>query len=302
MKRKIRTVLMLAFLLIGVGVLLYPDIMNWQEDRRHIGFIQEYNADVALIESAVIEYELERARIFNNSITDIRVNDPWGQGANDTFGTQEYYNLLNFSESRVMGRIEIPKIDVDLPIFHGSSSAVLDRGVGHMPHTSLPIGGYGNHSILTAHTGLINARLFTNLVDLPVGEIFVITVATNRIAYRVFERDTVLPHQIEGLKIDENRDLVTLVTCYPYGVNTHRLLVFGERIPYYEGMLDEIESINRAINIRHLAIITIITFVTLVSIFRQIKVAKKKKAKNLELAHELEYKEMFGDQNATGKN
>lgn len=290
---------MIIFLAIGVGILLYPDIMNWYESRQHIGFIQSYNENVALMAEAEIEYELERARIFNEGITDISMNDPWGEGANDIVGTDEYYTLLNFSDIRMMGRIEIPAINVDLPIFHGSTSDVLDRGVGHMPHTSLPIGGYGNHSILTAHTGLVNARLFTDLEHLPVGEVFVITVATKRIAYQVVERDIVLPHEIDRLQTYEDRDLITLVTCHPYGVNSHRLLVLGERIPYDEGMLDDVESIINPINMRHLAVIGILTFVILVSAFRWFKAKKRKGNKTvadyLDEKHEKEYNEIFGD-------
>ena len=270
---------MLIFLLAGVGVLLYPDIMNWYESRRHIGFIQEYNANVARMAEAEIEYEIGRARIFNEGITDISINDPWGAGPNDTVGTDEYYTLLNFGNNRMMGRIEIPAINVDLPIFHGSTSAVLDRGVGHMPHTSLPIGGYGNHSVLTAHTGLVNARLFTDLEYLPLGEIFVITVATHRIAYQVVDRNIVYPHQIDILQTYEDRDLITLVTCTPYGINSQRLLVLGERIPYEAGMVDDIELVIDVLNIRHLAVIGILSFVTLVSIIRWLKAKRRKKKK-----------------------
>ena len=291
-------ILMVIFLVVGIGILLYPDYTNWRESRRHVGFIQEYNANVALMAAAEIEYEFNRARIFNESITDISINDPWGEGANDISGTEEYYTLLNFGRNGVMGQIEIPVINVDLPIFHGSSSAVLDRGVGHMPHTSLPIGGYGNHSILTAHTGMINARLFTDLIHLDYGERFVITIATERIAYEVVDRNIVLPHQIEALQTYADRDLITLVTCYPYGFNTHRLLVLGERIPYYEGMLEDVESIVDEINIRHLAVIGILAFVILVSIFRWLA-AKKRKAvssgESLDQKYEQEYNEMFGD-------
>ena len=296
----IRNVWVVTLLMVGTGVLLYPDVMNWRESRRHVAFIQAYNADVALMAMAEIAYELERARIFNKGITDIRINDPWGRGANEIAGTEEYYGLLNLSDHHMMGRIEIPRINVDLPIFHGSSSAVLDRGVGHMPHTSLPIGGYGNHSILTAHTGLVNARLFTDLIDLPVGEIFVITVANQRIAYQVFDREIVLPHEIEGLQTDKDRDLVTLVTCYPYGINSHRLLVFGERIFYDEGMLDDIESIVEIFNVRHLAVIGIVVIVIGISSFRALKTWKKEKKRLLDehvidQRYEKEYHEMFGD-------
>jgi len=287
----------MILLLAGVGILLYPDFMNWYESRQHVGFFQEYNANVALMAAAEMEEQFERARIFNEGITDIQVNDPWGEGPNDTVGTEEYYSLLNFNHSnRMMARIEIPAIRVDLPIFHGSSSAVLDRGVGHMPHTSLPIGGYGNHSILTAHTGLVSMRLFTDLEHLPVGEVFVITVGDQRLLYQVVDRNIVLPQQIEGLQLYEDRDLITLVTCYPYAHNTHRLLVLGERIEYNEELLNNVEEVISWLNIRHLAVIGMLVFFGLLFL---IKLRKKRKnqlsEKVLERKYEKEYNEMFGD-------
>jgi len=294
----LRLILMLLFLIVGIGILLYPDYMDWLESNRHAGFIQHYNADVALMAEAEIEYELERARMFNEGITDISINDPWGEGANDAIGTDEYYTLLRFGDSEIMGRIEIPRIRVDLPIFHGSTSRVLDRGVGHMPHTSLPIGGYGNHSILTAHTGMVSARLFTDLIELGLGDNFVVTIGNQRLLYEVDQIDIVYPHQIDILQTVVDRDLITLVTCTPYGVNSHRLLVRGMRIPYYEDILEEIEPIATELNMRHLAVIGILTFIISGTLYKWI-VAKKRKNANvlLDLKHEKEYEELFGDKN-----
>ena len=295
MKKRIRFIIMIILLAIGVGVLLYPDIMDWYESRRHVAFIQEYNEFIDLMDAEEIAYELERARVFNEGITDISVNDPWGEGANDISGTSLYYSLLNFTGNGIMGRIEIPRIEVDLPVFHGSTSAVLDRGVGHMPHSSLPIGGYGNHSILTAHTGLVNSRLFTDLIELTYEDIFIVTVATKRIAFAVDRIDIVLPHEIDILQSYEDRDLITLVTCTPYGVNSHRLLVRGTRIPYYEGIIDDIEAIDRELNIRHLAVIGMLAFVALVSFLRWLKRKRRKSQKgksDMNSKHEREYAEI----------
>ena len=284
MKKILRFILMVFLLVGGIGVLLYPDILDWYESRRHVAFIQEYNDSVALMEIARLEYELKRAHSFNNSITDIQINDPWGAGPNDIVGTEEYYTMLNFGENSMMAFIEIPAIDVALPIFHSSTPAVLNRGVGHMPHTSLPIGGYGNHSLLTAHTGLVNARLFTNLVYLPLGDVFIITVANERLLYQVVDRSIVYPHQIEGLQIDANRDLVTLVTCYPYGVNSHRLLVSGERIAYDPEIIEEIEIVINSFNIRHLGVISILVLLPTVAIIKWFLAMRRKKRKQQKLA------------------
>jgi len=287
---------MIIFLIAGIGILLYPDYMNWHENNRHAGFIQQYNADIALMAEAEIEYELQRARIFNEGITDISINDPWGEGANDVTGTDEYYTLLRFGDSGIMGRIEIPRIRVDLPIFHGSTSAALDHGVGHMPHTSLPIGGYGNHSILTAHTGIVSARLFTDLIELDLGDHFVVTIGGHRLLYEVDQVDEVFPHEIDVLQTYVDRDLITLVTCTPYGVNSHRLLVRGTRVPYYEEInLEDIEPIATEINIRHLAVIGILIFIVLGSVYKWIAAKKRKNEKTLlDLKHEKEYNELFG--------
>ena len=292
-KQKIRATLMLLFLLAGVGILLYPDIMNWYEGRRHVGFIQGYTDQVALMEAAEIEYELQRARDHNTTITDISVNDPWGEGANDVIGTTAYYSILNFDLNGVMGRIEIPAINVDLPIFHSSTPDVLDRGVGHMPHTHFPIGGEGNHAILTAHTGLVNARLFTDLDQVGYGDIFVVTVASERLAYEVIQIDIVLPHEISGLQIDANDDLITLVTCTPYGINSHRLLVRGSRIPYEDGMVERVESIVDPFNIRHAAVAGILLLMVLVTLIKVIGRGLKRNKISDDARFDREYNEVF---------
>jgi len=302
----LRGLIMFLMLLGGVGVLLYPDFLNWQESQQHAGFIQQYNENVALMAQAELDYQFDRARAFNLGITDIRVNDPWQEGPNDVRGTTAYYSMLNFNHSnQMMARIEIPSIRVDLPIFHGSTSAVLDRGVGHMPHTSLPIGGVGNHTILTAHTGLVRSRLFTDLVDVVVGDVFVITVGNQRLAYEVFERSIVWPHQIDVLQTDPDRDLVTLVTCTPYGVNSHRLLVFAERIIYDEEMVAMIIPVTNLFRMRHLGVLVLVLTVLIVSTYRGIhnykrkKIRKKNAPRILDRKLEREYDALFGDNDET---
>jgi sortase A len=296
MRRKIRVVLIFILLTIGVGILLYPDLMNEYERRRHVGFIQGYTEYVALMEASEIEDELQRARNHNETITDITVNDPWNEGVNNVKGTAEYYSILNFDPNGMMGRIEIPIINVDLPIFHGSTSEVLDRGVGHLPHTSFPIGGDGNHSILTAHTGLVNARLFTDLVRVTYGDIFVVTVAGTRIAYEVEQIDIVLPYEITHLQIDPDRDFITLVTCTPYGINSHRLLVRGERIAYEYGMVDEIQSTVAPFNARHLAVVLLLLLMLLITIVKGIRRVVKRSKIDEDARFDREYDEVFWDE------
>ena len=296
MKHKIRSFIMYVLLLVGLGILLYPDYMNWIEIRNHVEFYQAYSNELALLAEAELEAEFQRARDHNATITDIQINDPWGEGANDMSGTTEYYSLLNFGRNNMLGRIEIPVINVDLPIFHGSTSHVLDRGVGHMPHTSLPIGGYGNHAILTAHTGLVHARLFTDLILVTQGDKFIVEVAGKRLAYEIDQIDIVLPHEIDILETDPNEDWITLVTCTPYAINSHRLLVRGMRVPYVPGMTDEIEAIVDPWHMRHLAVAAIIALMILIAIARGIKQLKRRKKKSIndDNRFEREYDEVFG--------
>jgi sortase A len=267
--RKQKTLLMLVFFVLGFTILIYPDIAMRIQANRHHAIIQEYSDEIAAMEAEVIAYELERARIHNASLGGIQAVDPFAPGSGAVI-FMEYYSILNIND--VMGRIEIPIINVNLPIFHGTSSAVLERGVGHINHPPFPIGGYGNHSLLSAHTGMVTARMFTDLNRLEIGDIFIVTVLDNRIAFQVDRIDTVLPHEIELLVSYDNRDLMTLITCTPYGVNTYRLLVRGERIPYIPAMADDIVDITTPINLRMIIIILFtIAFKTFINSYDSFK-------------------------------
>lgn len=261
--RKQQNILMLFLLIFGVGILAHPDVAGWYQGLRHDALLQGYAEEVALMEEQQIQYELERAIEHNKALGGIEAIDPFAPGSGSVL-SMEYYNILNLSST--MGRIEIPAINVDLPIFHGVESDVLDRGVGHMPHPPFPIGGEGNHSILSAHTGLVNARMFTDLELLDLGDIFIVTVLNNRIAFEVDQIDVVYPHQIEVLQTYPDRDLMTLVTCTPYGINTHRLLVRGSRIPYTPDMTNGVEVILPALNLRMLIILMFSFVFLLISI------------------------------------
>ena len=157
----------------------------------------------------------------------------------DHFGTPpaesgEYLSLLNLNGDSVMGYVEIPLIQVNLPIYHGTDSDVLDAGIGHLLGTSLPVGGMNTHSVLTAHSGMANQKMFSDLDKLDLGDVFYLQVLGETLAYQVDQINTVLPHDTTYLGIEEGMDICTLVTCTPFGVNTHRLLVRGFRIPYEE--------------------------------------------------------------------
>ncbi len=174
------------------------------------------------------ERELRRAKKYNDDLADTAaITDPFLE--EDTIDTSDYDTILNFAAEGVMGYVEIPKIDVLLPIYHGVSSAVLAKGIGHLPETSLPVGGESTHAVLAGHSGMSNARLFTDLPDLELGDIFYIHVYNKTMTYTVDQIKTVSPTDTSDLNIVEGKDYVTLVTCVPVTVNSHRLLVRGVR-------------------------------------------------------------------------
>ena len=154
-----------------------------------------------------------------------------------------YNNILNLDQSGVMGYLEIPCISVDLPIYHGTDAEILERGVGHLAASSIPIGGKSTHSVLTGHTGLSSAKLFTDLTEMKKGDLFFINVLGQTLAYKVDQISVVRPKDTRKLRIVDGKDYVTLVTCTPYGVNSHRLLVRGTRVPY-NGEEDATESVT----------------------------------------------------------
>ena len=155
-------------------------------------------------------------------------------------GEESYQEQLNLSGTGMMGTISIPKINVNLPIYHGVEEEVLVNGVGHLPESSLPVGGENTHCLLTGHRGLPNAKLFTRLDEMETGDLFFVTVCGEKLAYQVSEIDIIHPEDVEGLGIQAEKDLVSLITCTPYGLNTKRLVVTGERIPYTEKQEQEI--------------------------------------------------------------
>ena len=290
LKKLQQNLIMITLLLLGVGILVYPDIANWWHANQQEGMIQEHNEMAAAMEAEAIEYELNRAQVFNDGLSGIHVIDPFVPGSGSVMSA-EYYSILNFHRG-IMGRIEIPSIGVDLPIFHGTSDEVLARGAGHMENTPFPIGGYGNHSIITAHTGLVNMRLFTYLDRLDYGAEFFIQVLDHRIAYEVDRITRVYPHEIETLVSYPDRDLVTLVTCTPYGVNTHRLLVRGTRIEYIPGMGDDIENMVAPINLRLTIVIGFSALFILIIWFYWQKKQEIKRSREFDKAIEREYEEI----------
>lgn len=222
---------LLAVLLfcMGAGVFLYPTISNYFAEKEQLSVIREYQAQVETGSAVDLETEWEMAEAYNENLAGDPVKDPFVPGSGYAL-PENYEEVLNVGG--VMGYVEIPKIDVLLPIYHGTTEAVLEKGVGHIESTALPIGGIFRHSVLTGHRGLPSAELFTRLDELETGDIFFVHVLNQTLAYEVDQIKTVLPTELQDIQAIPERDLVTLLTCTPYGVNTHRLLVRGSRTDY----------------------------------------------------------------------
>lgn len=213
----------------GAGIFLYPAVSDHLARRQQTFVIQEYQEQVDKVSREEMKAEWEKAEEYNDNLAGDPVKDPFIPGSGYAL-PQNYREVLNVDG--VMGYIEIPKISVRLPIRHGTSEEVLEKGVGHIESTALPIGGASRHAVLTGHRGLPSAELFTRLDELDSGDIFLIHVLDETLAYEVDQIKTVLPTELEDIQVVPGRDLVTLITCTPYGVNTHRLLVRGSRTEY----------------------------------------------------------------------
>ena len=196
--------------------------------------MDNYDKKAAEMSQKEINDALEKAREYNRELLgNVVLTDPFDPDAVKK-QNEDYDNLLNIAGDGVMGSVEIPSIDVYLPIYHGTDSESLEKGAGHLENSSLPVGGKGTHSIISAHTGLPSAKMFDNLTEVKEGDVFYIHVLNRTLAYEVDQIKVVLPENVSDLLIDKNKDYVTLVTCTPYGINSHRLLVRGTRIPNKE--------------------------------------------------------------------
>ncbi len=216
----------------GAAVFCYPAISSWLADKNQAQVVQTYEQTVAAEDQASLDEQWALAEEYNENLAGDPVHDPFVPGSGYAL-PDNYLEVLN--TDGIMGRLTIPKIGVDLPIYHGSDEEVLQKGVGHIESTSLPIGGEYRHAVLTGHRGLPNAELFTRLDELVVGDTFYIHVLDRTLAYQVDQITTVEPDELENLRAEPGQDYITLVTCTPYGINTHRLLVRGTRVPYTPG-------------------------------------------------------------------
>ena len=225
-----KIVLMFLIFLTSSALILYPFIANYVFEHRTDSLVQAVEEEADEIDDSVRKAELEHAAKYNEMIASghIRLQDPFVEQEEGDY-SETYASLLCMNEDGVMGFIQIPSIEVSLPIYHGTAEQTLEAGAGHLEGSSLPIGGAGTHSIITGHTGLSNAKMFTDLIELQEGDIFILNIYGEKLVYEVDQIKTVLPYELGDLTITPGLDNCTLVTCTPYGVNTHRLLVRGIR-------------------------------------------------------------------------
>lgn len=227
-------------LLIGVVFIAYPFVSDAQNQARERDVVHTNATLVSNTDEATLAAEREKAIIYNQQLLNGRavVTDPFDPDA-ERPTDEDYNNVLNLSGDGVMATINIPKIHVELPIYHTTDSDVLEHGVGHLEGTSVPIGDESTHCVLSGHTGLPTMKIFDNLDQLEVGDYFVISVLGEDHAYEVTSVEVVLPDETDSLVIEQGRDLCTLVTCTPYGINSHRLLVHAERCEVPAEWLDK---------------------------------------------------------------
>lgn len=221
----------IACLLLGTLLMLYPVVATYYNNYWQTDFARQYDAQVGSAKPAALDKELAAARVYNDRLSPKLLHDPWAAGPSESTKTYRAY-LRELDLFDAMARLRIPSIDVDLPVYHGTSENTLARGVGHIYGSSLPVGGKGTHAALTAHSSFAQATLFDNLHKLSAGDTFYVDVYGRTLAYRVDKIQVVLPEEIDKLAPDATHDYVTLVTCTPYAINSHRLLVRAVRVPY----------------------------------------------------------------------
>lgn len=224
-KISLSTIILILVFLVGLSLLLYPTVSDYWNSLRQTMVIAEYAEQVADLDDDRYEQLWTDAENYNRSL--LKKTDRYEMSGEEI---EEYERLLNVSGNGIIGYIEIPTIGCRLPIYHGTDEAVLQVGVGHMEGSSLPTGGFGTHAVISGHRGLPSARLFTDLDRLVEGDMFLLYILDETLTYEVDQIRIVEPQEMDALEINPDEDYCTLVTCTPYGINTHRLLVRGRRV------------------------------------------------------------------------
>lgn len=244
MKKIVSYILIGVIFLAGLSIMLYPTISNYVNQYTQNQVMTKYDGVVAKASKQDLDKHWEEAHSYNEELAqgNAPLGDAFGRDEAGTEVDSRYESILNLAGNGVMGTVEIPKIKVKLPIYHGTKEAVLQVGIGHLHGTSLPVGGTGTHAVISGHRGLPSAKLFTDLDQLKEGDMILLHVLDGVLAYQVDQIKVVLPTEIDDLEIDPDHDYLTLVTCTPYGVNSHRLLVRGVRTDYEQAEEDQSSS------------------------------------------------------------
>ena len=240
MKKGLTIGILVMLFIVGIFITAFPFISNYYYEHQQEKIIVDYQEHVETADDELLKEKRRKAIEYNEGllIGNVVQRDPFDPEALEEIN-ESYENLLHFADDGVIGYIKIPKINVNLAVYYGTSEEVLEKGIGHLENTSLPIGGKGTHGVMSGHTGLSDKKLFTDLPALEEGDMFFLYVLGETLAYQVDQIKIVEPHDTTDLRIDSQEDYITLVTCHPYGINSHRLLVRGTRIPYEEELVEE---------------------------------------------------------------
>lgn len=279
MKKHLSTILLVLILILGLGVLLYPTVSDYWNSIHQTRAIASYIEEIESFDPADYDKEFARARAYNEELA--KKPNRFSMSEEEY---AEYESLLNLTGSGIMGYIEIPKIEVALPIYHGTSETVLQVAVGHVEGSSLPTGDPGCHAVFSGHRGLPSARLFTDLDQLEEGDLFVIRILNQVMTYEIDQVLIVLPEELDALAIDPKQDYCTLVTCTPYGVNSHRMLIRGHRTENVE-MEQVVKVVSDAAQIDPMLVAPVLALPMLLILlfWMMISTGKKQRRPNIKL-------------------
>lgn len=282
MKSKLSFLVIILIFLLGLGITLYPTISNYLAEKNQMESIQNMQKTVDKLDEAECEKMLQEALEYNQALTGEDIRDPFVPGSGIVL-PDNYMEVLDLGEG-IMAELIIPCIGVEIPIYHGTDDEILGKGAGHLKETAFPIGGESTHCVISGHTGLPSAKLLTDLDEMKIGDYFYIKVLNETLAYQVVDIHSVEPYDTSDLKPVKGKDYLTIITCTPYGVNTHRLLVKGERVPYTEEEeVDESYTITTTIGLQSVGwgvVIGVIGGVVAVIVILLIIIFRKGKTKD----------------------
>lgn len=280
MKKKSSKIVIILIFLAGLSLLLYPLVANQWNNHRQKQLIGNYESVVADKEAAGnIDYaaEMKKAEAYNDALLPSILPDSFAVADASTETDSSYENSLNIAGDGMMGIVEIPKIAIKLPIYHGTGDEVLQKAAGHLEGSSLPIGGENTHAVISAHRGLPSASLFTDLDQLEIGDHFLIHVLDETLCYEVDQILVVDPEDTSALAVEDGEDLMTLLTCTPYGVNTQRLMVRGHRVPYEEQTVADEQTPLSGLSLHTNYLLWVIVGIVVTGVFILILFIREKK-------------------------